>query len=1521
MNLIQLLLLFWGWMMEKLRKKMRRGCFREVVIYFLICCMVLNTSLPAVLAEVVLQSQINGTIDVSPLGGGITQDMIVSDGAIGHFSDFDIAAGHIVNCVQNGADSNALFRVFSSDGTQILGQFNANGNVFLIDPAGILFGVNSQVNVNKLVASTLDIDDEVFLAGNYEFIAGADIGEVVNYGEINAVEGAALIGSRVLNYGTIATDSGGFVVMAAGNRVLLGEPGSKIVVEMDSVTLTDPEGFGDVVNEGAITAPGGTVVLAAGDIFSVPLHPQLKVNSGTVEAPVYDVADQPVRVESGIGTVTQSGTIKADGGSVILTAGNTTAEDGDIPDVILSAGSLTQAVGGEVITYAHDFGTKGTTTGGTTSFEDGAVINVGTGTAEISGNHVLFAGSVDALPGGTIQVDPVTLTIADTMPVTGPELDTLYEEQHVEFYSKAGVNLDLAADKLITVEYMTNSGAVGEITGGSGDIYLRNVFADGGIYFEQRDEAGHTGPRSSIRTEAYYQSAAVYRDGGSIYMDAGSGGIVAGDLKTGTKSNDKMSQPGEIVLRTANGGDIEVGTMRAEGASSTQVSAISDGDLIVNGNVESINKQTDNTETSVFSATGCLIAEGDIHLNGTNYEVYAQGKGELVSDIRISAGENVYIGSAQAPATIKAESKVAQQGIATKSTAYIVIHAGRNLSEPGVININGRSYTPGAAYSTGGVFTAVALNGGVNASNSPSSSDGTKTVWENVGNPAANFFAKIEINSKETVPLNEGPCQNCPQPPGLSPIPRLFIVADDSLTVGWAAENAPLDVLANDDNGNPLVDGIVFEHTTTTGGGILTEIRDGGKVIGFEYTPPEDAVFTWDGVSDYAEFTDTFTYKAEDSEGNVSINTATVTITATNFLPTASGDSETIHMSTAGNATSADFDLSEIIVDSDGTPGTLTLAKGNNDVVFGVASVDDSTDTATYEPFEGFVGNDDFDYTVTDSTIDYQGEPVTSATLGVTVDNTPPTGSGDLGTIHMDQTDIQTQVNLTSPVIVEDVDGVDPLSIVEDTYIGSNGGTLVYDGTDWTYTPNPATPGYVGDPDGSPDETFTIQIWDGQYNYDLDQAVTVDAQVVIELDNTLPTGSGDLGIIHMDQIDIQTQVNLTSPVSVEDVDGVDPLSIVEDTYIGSNGGTLVYDGTNWTYTPNPATPGYVGDPDGLPDETFTIQIWDSQYDYELDQAVTADAQVAVELTNVLPFAGDGIFVDKPAGVPINGDFPGYDLPDTFAEGEIDALTMTLLENGGTLNPDGTLTTALGGTVTLAPDGESFTYDPPSDSFLGPDSFTFEVWDGQRDYPIEGDPTNVTVTGTITVSFISAPTPPPAVPYMLPAPGLQREVIEISGCPALVQWVASELGTDESQIQIWMANSLASDRGIPPCDACANLKEASTVLRDVDGTRVAALAQVISQFASSTAPPTEEQMASIADAIANDIEGNRQYAAAGEYLDALAKYVGILTSEMGFSADESIQFATDNYVGQLAQGENMGVAAYVAARLAALVGSE
>ena len=80
------------------------------------------------------------------------------------------------------------------------------------------------------------------------------------------------------------------------------------------------------------------------------------------------------------------------------------------------------------------------------------------------------------------------------------------------------------------------------------------------------------------------------------------------------------------------------------------------------------------------------------------------------------------------------------------------------------------------------------------------------------------------------------------------------------------------------------------------------------------------------------------------------------------------------------------------------------------------------------------------------------------------------------------------------------------------------------------------------------------------------------------------------------------------------------------------------------------------------------------------------------------------------------------------------------------------------------------------------------------------------------------------------------------------------------------------------------------------------------------------MASVADTISRNARANNQYAVAGEYLDALVAYVGILNNEMSFSTNESIMFAVDKYVAPLAESQNTGLAAYLAARLAALEGS-
>lgn len=163
-------------------------------------------------------------------------------------------------------------------------------------------------------------------------------------------------------------------------------------------------------------------------------------------------------------------------------------------------------------------------------------------------------------------------------------------------------------------------------------------------------------------------------------------------------------------------------------------------------------------------------------------------------------------------------------------------------------------------------------------------------------------------------------------------------------------------------------------------------------------------------------------------------------------------------------------------------------------------------------------------------------------------------------------------------------------------------------------------------------------------------------------------------------------------------------------------------------------------------------------------------------------------------------------------------------------------------------------------------------------------------------------------------------VGIVGCPALTKWVAGELEVDYRGAQITVANSQASAASMPSCDACADLKRAATVLRDYAGTRIAALAGVVNEFASSEAPLSEEQSAAIAEAIATGVQAGGEYALAREYLYALAEYVGILNDQMNYSAAESAEFVLNKYIAPLAETENVGVAEFLAARLTDLSGS-
>jgi len=253
--------------MEPLRNFSKTHDVKWSVMYVLTCCMLLGGSLSVALAGPEGAQVVNGKVGFQQSGYNTT--ITASDKAIINYSRFDIARPEIVQFVQPSSSASVLNRILSANPTSINGTLLANGRVFFVNPAGVIIGNSARINVNQLVASALNISNADFINGRFNF-AGGD-GAVVNQGDISA-EKVYLIGKQVANSGSIHCPAG-YVVLAAGDRVFIGEPGSDIVVEIDppaSTEASDAAGTDTaVLNEGTVDAAGGTIALAAaGDIYS-----------------------------------------------------------------------------------------------------------------------------------------------------------------------------------------------------------------------------------------------------------------------------------------------------------------------------------------------------------------------------------------------------------------------------------------------------------------------------------------------------------------------------------------------------------------------------------------------------------------------------------------------------------------------------------------------------------------------------------------------------------------------------------------------------------------------------------------------------------------------------------------------------------------------------------------------------------------------------------------------------------------------------------------------------------------------------------------------------------------------------------------------------------------------------------------------------------------------------------------------------------------------------------------------------
>lgn len=301
------------------------------------------------------------------------------------WQSFSIGAGNTVNFVQPSASSVALNRVLGSDVSVIQGALRANGQVFLLNPNGVLFTPSAQVNVGGIVASTLNMSTADFMAGNYKF-EGTSSNAIINQGNITAVGDGngggtiALIAAKITNTGSLTANKG---------NVLLGA-GSKVTLDLGGpVKLQVTQGQIDALIEsgGAIKADGGVVLLtakAAGDLaISVINH------TGVIEAQTLATGEK--------GQITLLGE-----GELITVSGklDASAPNGGVGGRIVAIGTRVLIDDGAHLTASGKNGGGEVLVGGSYQNEDASVYQA-TGTI-VAPTAKLEANAIDNGNGGTV---------------------------------------------------------------------------------------------------------------------------------------------------------------------------------------------------------------------------------------------------------------------------------------------------------------------------------------------------------------------------------------------------------------------------------------------------------------------------------------------------------------------------------------------------------------------------------------------------------------------------------------------------------------------------------------------------------------------------------------------------------------------------------------------------------------------------------------------------------------------------------------------------------------------------------------------------------------------------------------------------------------------------------------------------------------------------------------------------------------------------------------------------------------
>ncbi len=549
-----------------------------------------------------------GAAGIAQSGSTTTISQTSQNAAI-DWQSFNVGSQQKVVFAQPNSGAIALNTVVGPNPSEIAGQIAANGQVVIVNQSGVLFDHGAQVDTAGLVVSASGISRSNFMAGHMVF------------------DQAPHAGARIVNNGTITIQQAGLAALVA------------------------PQ----VTHNGLISARLGRVILGGAETFTLDLY-----GDGLLALNVTgQVTQATANGRTVTALVTNTGTILADGGTVVLSA---VAADGLIRTLVDAGGTIA----------AHSVGAQTARVlvegvGGSVQV-DGDISVAGQDPGTHGGQvSVTATGSVAIAAGATIDAsgDGGGGMLAIGTPATGAAL----QAQSVAAAAQA---TSVAAGAVLRAD------ATGAGNGGQVSVYSRGALTHAGSISAQGAAGGHGG---SIQLAA----------SGSVTVSGSSNAGADGSITIAAEGPDSLLVVTQSLINALNagvavlaGGDISIAPGgisldRKNGPLSfTSITIDALGTLTVNNPIEADGAKGVRPGTLVLEGNGGILLESNVLAGGTALSLLSGG---AIVQSSGSITATSLTGSAQSASLDGGQNVLAKLGDFTASGGFTLVD-----SKPLVVN-------------------------------------------------------------------------------------------------------------------------------------------------------------------------------------------------------------------------------------------------------------------------------------------------------------------------------------------------------------------------------------------------------------------------------------------------------------------------------------------------------------------------------------------------------------------------------------------------------------------------------------------------------------------------------------------------------------------------------------------------------------------------------------------------------------------------------------------------------------------